>query len=224
MDNQNDPNNPSINSNPGTTWATPPPPPPPQQPAKPATIPPTLTPPPPMPEPPLPEAEPTPIKSEPTVQPSWNAASEIPPQTADAAPTDLSHLITNSNTTEIPTQPAVDTLVVPPANNGSAETPATVVENHKGIPRWLIGLGLGLLVLVAGASAYFIIGIGQNKNTTSVPAEITPPALPTNIPQPTPQPASSGSANFGDLEGSSGSTPTATTSSLEILRQRQQSQ
>lgn len=165
------------------------------------------------------------------IQPSWTniPGSQTENQT-EAAPTDLSHLIGNNNSQQEPSaQTASETLVVPPAP--IPDVPTLPAENHKGMPKWLIGLGVGLLILVAGASAFLILGIGQpSKTTTSLPATVTPktaevkPPLPiaTPVPQATVQPAS-GSANFGELGGNAGGgTPTTpATSAAELLRQRQ---
>lgn len=162
------------------------------------------------------------------IQPSWmntpspapnpmsnentNASAPIP---SESVPTDLSHLI--SNNIPIPAQPTPETLVAPTASN--PEIPTLPTQNHKGMPYWLIGTGIGLLLLVAGASAYFILGIGQPaKTTTSLPATIATPT-PTPVTQPTSQPVATGSANFGELQGSSNQTAT---SAADLLRQRQQ--
>lgn len=155
------------------------------------------------------------------VQPSWTAGGE-------SAPTDLSHLISNNNPQQS-AQPAPETLVVP-SSPSTPEVPSLPVEAHKGIPKWLFGLGAGLLILVIGASAYFILGIGQpTKTTTSLPAAIAtqPEAQPiapvtTSIPQPVAEPtesATAGSANFGELQGNGSQTAT---SAADLLRQRQQ--
>lgn len=193
---------------------------------------PVWTPPPVQPEPSFapPTMEPNPVPIEPTptftppqpeekpvTQPSWMAAvPDSAPDSQESAPTDLSHLISNNYPEPGSTQPVSDTMVVP-------NPPA---ESHKGIPRWLIGLGAGLLIIVIGASAYFILGIGQPKTTTSLPAATapqtaevkTPPTIPV---QPTTQPAT-GSANFGQLENSGGTQSEATSSSMDLIRQRQQ--
>lgn len=170
-------------------------------------------------------------KAEPAIQPSWTASPETPPTPAETAPTDLSHLISNNLAQEPPTQPptqqpTAETLVVPPVQNNPEE--AALSANHKGFPRWLIGLAIGLLVIVAGASAYFIMGIGQTKTTTSIPAEVAPQKAQVNVPPQIPtippaQPAT-GSANFGQLEGNGGTQPQATSSSMDLIRQRQQGQ
>lgn len=155
-------------------------------------------------------------------QPSWTGIPE-------SAPTDLSHLIT-SNSQQNPTDPAPETLVVPPNPASNPEASTMSAEGHKGIPKWLFGVAGGLLILVIGASAYFILGIGQPVKTTSLPATTTPTTEEVNPPQPvaTPvaqpagQPAATGSANFGELGGGA-SQPVATGSSvIETLRQRQQ--
>ena len=114
-----------------------------------------------------------------------------------------------------------ETLIVP-----STVTPdiPTIPEENKGIPKWLIGVGVGILILVAGASAYFILNIGKAPQTpTSAPAQVTqevqPPApLPTTTPQE--NPSATGSANFGQLEGTA--TQPQATSAADLIRQRQQ--
>lgn len=160
--------------------------------------------------------------------PSFAPAADINPQpaaaTAEQAPTDLSHLISNadSNTEPPPVQP--ETLVMP--QPATPEVPNIPTETKGGIPKWVIGLGAGLLIIVAGASAYFILGIGQTPKNTSLPAteppkvqqQVSTPAP--IIPTPTPQPAATGSANFGDLQGS-GTAPQAS-SAADILKARQQ--
>ncbi|OGE63101.1 hypothetical protein A2964_03285 [Candidatus Daviesbacteria bacterium RIFCSPLOWO2_01_FULL_40_27] len=175
---------------------------------------------------------------QPATQPSWtniptnpaeDQATNVPPATpSEATPTDLSHLISN-NQPEQTTPPASETMDVPSVATPTPEVPTLPTENHKGIPKWLIGLGIGLLVLVGGASAYFILGIGQPNKTTSLPATTvpettevkTPLPITTPVAQPSPeQSAATGSANFGELGGSSGNQ--GATSAAELLRQRQQ--
>lgn len=164
-------------------------------------------------------------------QPSWMTdaqTSSMPYPPAEAAPTDLSHLISsNNNQQDSPQVPPAENLVVPTAG-AIPEVPNLPAEIHKGIPKWLIGLGVGLLIIVAAASAYFILGIGQSKTTTSLPAtttsqnnQIKPPLPLASVPaQPAPSPSSltaTGSANFGQLGGS----PPAT-SAADLIRQKQQ--
>lgn len=151
-------------------------------------------------------------------------SSQIPPATQEIAPTDLSHLISNS--TAEPVTASAETLIVPPTNV-NPEVPNIPSENHKGIPKWLIGVGIGLLLVVTAASAYFIIGIGQTPKTASLPAtetqepQVKPPApVPTPISQPQ-QPAATGSANFGDLQNPTTTPPPQATSAAELLKQRQ---
>lgn len=165
-----------------------------------------------MPITPLPETSPGLTESTPL-----QSATPSPAQ-SEPAPTDLSHLITNNS------RPDPESLIVPPT---SPEVSTTLpAENHKDIPKWLIGLGVGLLFIVTGASAYFILGIGQPPKTSSIPAEQTerptikaPAPIATPVAsQPSPAPAdSSNPANFGQLEG--GNSPEAT-SAADLLRQR----
>ncbi len=156
--------------------------------------------------------------------PADNTDQSMPSPT-ESVPTDLSHLISNTNS--VPGQPAPETLIAPSVS--TPEVPNLSTQNHKGMPVWLIGIGIGLLLMVAGASAYFILGIGQpTKTTTSLPATVaTSTSSPTTAPvtQPTSQPApiqsgsvATGSANFGELQGSGSQTAT---SAADLLRQRQ---
>lgn len=162
-----------------------------------------------------------------TTQPSWTNIPGNQPENQtvnpsspeESAPTDLSHLISNNQ----PEPVAPETLVAP-STTPTPDVPTLPAETHKSIPKWLIGLGVGLLILVVGASAYFILGIGQTpKETTSLPATTTSKTaevkLPPPIATPTAQPAATESANFGQLGGSSGETQA--TSAADLLRQRQ---
>ena len=149
------------------------------------------------------------------------------PQTivSESAPTDLSHLIGNSQPEEnSPQQSTLETLVVPPVNT-NPDVPTTPQVEHKGIPKWLIGVGIGLFLLVAGASAYFILGVGQAPDTTSIPATEAPKTTqqvkpPAPLPTPVSQPAATGSASFDQLQGGSSGGQQAT-SAADLLRQRQ---
>lgn len=203
----------------------------------------TPPPPPPSPEPTFPPIMPqdTPPASTSTLDNPWGASSQPPPidspevtlpqtsqtptesgslTSSDSAPTDLSHLITTDTINADPKEAqAPETLVTP--TSISPEVPNLSTEGVKGIPKWVIGLGVGLLIVVVGASAYFILGIGQPPQTSSIPATQeptttqqikTPP-----VAQPSPQSAATGSASFGDLEGTR-----QATSAGDLLRQGQQ--
>lgn len=172
---------------------------------------------------------------QPATQPSWTntitpPTDNQPPAPPDAAPTDLSHLITNNNAQSEPVQPTSETLGATSAPTPNPAMPNLPVETHKGIPRWLIGLGGGLLILVLGASAYFILGIGQPTKTTSLPATTAPeskalkPPVPIATPgaQPSEQPAADSSANFGEVGGNTQPQEGTGSSTIETLRRRSQ--
>lgn len=173
-------------------------------------------------------------------QPSWTSISteqlapadqnsSPPPTPTEAAPTDLSHLI-SSNQSESASSPASETLFVPSNPSQAPEVPNLQTENHPPIPKWLIGLGGLLLIVVIGASAYFILGIGRNTETTSLPAtttsETTPAkpatAVSTSAAQTSTEPESANSGNFGEFQGSGSQGNQQATSAAELLRQRQQ--
>ncbi|KKS13994.1 MAG: Minus agglutinin [Candidatus Daviesbacteria bacterium GW2011_GWB1_41_5] len=149
----------------------------------------------------------------------------IPPLTmAEAGPTDLSHLVGNIPTASV--QPEVtqpETLVTPSGN----EANQVVGGGGNGFPKWLLFAGgFVLLLVVAGASAYFILGFGQQEIPPVQPgAEQTPPTVSTQVipptlpPQPT-VPASTSSGSFGGVSGEPTASPSGT-SALDLLRQRQ---
>ncbi len=196
-----------------------------------------------LPESPLttePQQQTTPVDNSTISQPTWLSSTPPlpdlntlptetqPPIQTEPAPTDLSHLISSNphpdNSQPLPST-SPETLVIPPT---SPEATATLpAEGYKGFPKWLIGVGVGLLIIVSGASAYFILGIGQPPKTSSIPASQTP-AVQTSLPAETPaaQAAASGSANFGQLEGNGDTTtppaPSSSpaTSAADLLRQR----
>lgn len=169
-------------------------------------------------------------KPEPETTPPWfsQSNSSIQPQNpfqGEPAPTDLSHLINNNIPTEStePTGNEAETVVSP--DSAIPEVPTVPTEGHKGFPKWLIGVGVGLLIIVAGVSAYFILGVGQNpKQTTSIPAETAPasqqvkPATPIPTPIAQPTPTATGSANFGQLQGSG---TQQATRAADLIRQSQ---
>lgn len=144
------------------------------------------------------------------------------PVATEPAPTDLSHLISNNTPAESASANTPETLVMPATPSSAPDVPTIPIENHKGVPIWLIGVGMGLLVIVLGVSAYFILGFGQpGKETVSLPAQIskttvsTPPPMPAPPPPAVPAAAATGSADFGQLED----TPPAT-SAADLLRRR----
>lgn len=174
--------------------------------------------------------------STPTSVPVQSTPAWVPPQsvpqanpmgieTSEQAPTDLSHLIGNSDTNnQTNTQP--ETLVIP--QSPTPDIPTVPATHSGGMPKWIIGLGIGLLIIVAGASAYFILGVGKAPKNTSLPAQevpaVTQPSAPTQPPIETSAPQSATeSSNFGELQGS-GSAPQATSeatpNSFDRLRSR----
>lgn len=177
-------------------------------------------------------AQPPPPPMQPT-QPSWMGVNTNTAPT-ESIPTDLSHLISNNDSSQQqPTQSVPENLVVLSTPTPTPDVPTLPTQDHKSIPKLIIGLGVGLLILVLGASAYFILGIGQPaQETTSIPAttapqaaQVKPPApIATTTPAVTPRPAeqstASSSANFGELGGSVNASPAAT-SAAELLRQGQ---
>lgn len=163
-----------------------------------------------------------PISTQPAPEPApVQQAPEPAPSQLESAPTDLSHLISNNAQPEMQSTPSPsDTLVVPPVSNPAVDTPNLPIE-HKGIPKWLIGVGAGLLIIVIGASAYFIMGVGQPTDTTSLPAtestQSNQISTPAPIITPIPQSDNSGTSNFGDLGGSATPTPQAS-SAADLMR------
>lgn len=180
--------------------------------------------------------------------PSWMSSSNgtaekvhAAPSLSESAPTDLSHLMDTASSGQVPAAGAaapvvagqMETLTVPaPASDANQ---VVTSSGAKGFPKWLlIVLGLFLLLIIGGASAYFILGIGQEKLPESIPAEQqTLSAPPKSIIPTTPPPAtSSGSNSFGSLAGQS--TPSAMPtkvatssgqsgpSAIDLLRQRGQ--
>ena len=123
-----------------------------------------------------------------------------PPASTEAAPTDFSQLVGQPSDQPVYSPPLSqpETLVVPP----SSPEPTTLQTDGggHGIPKWVIFVGAGLLLAVLGASAYFILGIGQTQ-TDSLPATeqqtlITPPVASPVIQQPTPATSSAGFGSF----------------------------
>ena len=169
----------------------------------------------------------TPMDTPTGSQPSWAPPTESAPG-SDTAPTDLSHLISsNVDNGQATSSTTPETLVVPQTIGSGATPEATIPsQEHKSVPKWLIGIGVALLIIVTGTSAYFILGIGQPpKPTTSTPAEVSNPTIQTAPPvaNPATQAAPSAateSANFGQIQ--SNQQATQATSAAELLKQRQQ--
>ena len=159
-----------------------------------------------------------------TIQPgsptaeALNIPDPITAGQSEPAPSDLSHLVNTAEQPVVPTaQP--ETLITQPTSSVTEVPNIPTEENHKGVPKWIIGLGVGLLLAVAAASAYFILGIGRTPPPASIPAEGTqesaPAVVPTAIPTitlPTQTPSTSSA-----LPGTSA----PATSAADLLRQRQ---
>src|SRR3989344_6761709 len=151
--------------------------------------------------------------------------TDQPDQPPEPAPTDLPHPMNTApqtpepNANFVPPVTQAETLVLPSNGNGSQVMANVAGETHsRGLPKWVIGLSIALLLIVAGASAYFILGIGQSNQSISLPATIgrpQPTQQPTVRPVVTPQ----DSGGFGNLNPPSPSTQSAT-SAADLLRQR----
>ena len=169
---------------------------------------------------PIPEQQPT--SAEPAM-PSFSSPTApefAPPPSTESAPTDFSQLVGQASDQPVYSPPLSqpETLVVPP----SSPEPTTLQTDggRRGIPKWVIFGGAGFLLAVLGASAYFILGIGQTQ-TDSLPATeqqtlITPPVASPLVQQPD---LATSSAGFGSFTGSP--SPIAT-SAADLLRLRQQ--
>lgn len=159
--------------------------------------------------------------------PSWASAGDnsanITPPPPEAMPTDLSNLMGSAPVT--PSEVAQPTVVVTPTG---PETNQVVTSGRKGFPKIVLILGAILILVALGASAYFILGIGNSSTLpTSLPAEqqtlTTPPKI--VVPSVAPAETGTGSATLGNPSGATiSSTPapatTSGTSALELLRSR----
>lgn len=159
----------------------------------------------------------------------------------EAVPTDLSHLVENpvtlpaggvaltSDNPVSPPAPAPD-VTVSGQSVGTEAAQAVTSGTSGGFPKKMIVIGAAVLVVVIAASAYFILGVGQQPTEqTSLPAVQAPLTNPPKVtmPSPTllPPPPSTGSASFGNLDGATPPPSTGSasggTSALDLLRQRQ---
>lgn len=178
---------------------------------------------PPLPTSPLPQSD----------QQSMEQNQTLPqPNPYESAPTDLSHLYSSSGGYPQPggsSQPVVgvpENLVI--QSNANPEIPnIPTPDGHKGIPKWIIGVGVGLLLVVIGVSAFFILGIGQpSTKTTSLPATQAPKQTQQPISKPTPTATTQPPGGFGQFEATPAAspmpspTPSQATSAAELLRQR----
>lgn len=188
----------------------------------------------------VPVSEPVPVPPAPVESdvssssvPSWASPSETPanpapagPIPTEATPTDLSNLMGNAPAT--PSEVAQPTVVVSPTG---PETNQVVTSGAKGFPKIVLILGAVLILIALGASAYFILGIGNSSNLpASLPAEQQTLTTPPKIVVPTVAPVenATGAGTLGNPSGATTSgmvTPTKTattsgTSALELLRSR----
>ena len=173
---------------------------------------------------------------DPMMQPTFSApqpetlAPQAPAPSMDSVPTDLSQLVDQPmSMPNVGSTPAVDPgLSIPSA----APTDVTSVINtgeHKSMPIWIWIAGGLVLLAVIGASAYFILGIGQtaSTDTTSVPAETNtaqqPPLTnpPAPIIQPQVAPAAGTGSTFGNLQATPSSSTATSSSAIDLLRERQ---
>lgn len=151
--------------------------------------------------------------------PSWAPTNE----NSEAVPTDLSNLMSiPSSAPAETTQPTVTASPVVP------EVSQVVTSGSRGFPKIILILGVALILIAIGASAYFILGIGNSSNLpTSVPAEQqTLTAPPTQIvPSVAPIKTGTGSATLGNPSGATLSVTPAPatisgTSAINALRSR----
>lgn len=143
---------------------------------------------------------------------SQNAPTEAAP--SESAPTDLSSLAAALGAPNIngvqaaPVDPGAPTLPPQvPAQATNPDTPTVVTGSHGvHIPKavLIVGAIVGLLAVV-GASAYFILGVGQTDETTSLPAQQQPLTNPprTTVPTPTPVTNLDNDTTLGNISGAS---------------------
>lgn len=167
---------------------------------------------------------------------------EVPPTlvTPEAAPTDLSHLVETlapSNITTLGGETVPD-LTVPQPQLNSQSVPEVTNSKSNNFPKAALIVGaVVLLLIVLGASAYFILGIGNSQETTSLPIEQAPLSNPPQaiIPvTPTPEPLGNYNTSLGSLSGATNSSqlsvPNGTSSAqtspsaLDLIKQRQSQQ
>ncbi|RJP46442.1 MAG: hypothetical protein C4584_01590 [Armatimonadetes bacterium] len=154
------------------------------------------------------------------------SAPVVPPE---PAPTDLSHLVENTENTT-PAPPVVDeSLVVPQLPDAAS---VAVAGSSGGFPKWLLIVGGLVLAAVMAGSAYFILGIGSSSVNTPalLPAEQVPAPPPSQqgvAPSSMQMPAvpATSSSNLGALQGldaSNAAIPSISTppSALERLKQQ----
>lgn len=164
-----------------------------------------------------------------------------PVEMPEPAPTDLSQL-TTTVTDQTPRTDIYNPVVSSPENLNIPTTsspnnnPAQESKPDSKIPKIAIIIaGIVLLLLVTGASAYFILGIGQTQTTTPPATQNTNQPPLTNPPAPlpkrtvaTPAPGTTtGETDNTDFGALGGSKPQSTSSAkpqsaAEILRQQTQ--
>lgn len=156
-----------------------------------------------------------------------------PPETAGSAPSNLSDLVVDSYNSpqenQAPAQPVpqTETLVV----SSPQDTNQVVAGNSGGFPKWIFLVAGVLLLSVGGASAYFILGIGQPKQSAEVNQVIPPiqPVIPIkvevspSVPALPPVSTGTGKLTVTPTKTASGPgtvTPTGTGSAIDLLRSR----
>ncbi len=181
---------------------------------------------------------PAPAGSDASSVPSWapttdNSTNPVVagPIPTEAMPTDLSNLMGNTPPAVTTTETAQPSVVIP---TPSPEANQVVTSGSKGFPKIVLILGAVLILIAIGASAYFILGVGNSSSLpSSVPAEEQQQPL-TNppkqlVPSVEPVQTGTGSGTLGNPSGSLTVTPTpiktATNSAqpgsaLELLRSR----
>lgn len=150
--------------------------------------------------------------------PTWAPTSE----NSEAMPTDLSNLMGNTPPAVATTTEAAQPSVVIPTP--SPETNQVVTSGSHGFPKIVLILGAVLILIAIGASAYFILGVGNSASLpASVPAEEKSLTNPPKqiVPTVAPVETATGSATLGNPVPTTVATNSAQPgSAIELLRSR----